>query len=260
MLTYSMYAPLRFSKNTIFGSPWAESQQALDLTTKKLLPPPTAEQLDAMRAQLRSGDAYRQLDVLETAWQYGAGAEPLVPDIAVLLTSQDYVPVSARKYDFSGHAPIAQSARSAIESIGVPPDLETLRALLADHRIFELPEASYDQGAYIGDYGTEYVAPAGSAARLCELMGLDTAQLLEPLGLNAFAENELISWPAQRAIMKLATLLGDPGSDPYAQAALAALATVIEALPEVVSPASKRGFALRDLAQHIRKKLLRTRV
>lgn len=227
---------------------------------KKLLPSPSAEQLEAMRAELRSGDPYRQLAVLEVAWQYGPGATPLVPDMAALLTSQDYVPVNARKYDFSGHAPIAQSAMSAIESIGVPPNQETLRALLADHRIFELPEASYDQGAYIGDYGTEYIAPAGSAARLCELMGVDTARLLDPLGSNAFAENELISWPAQRAIMKLAALLGEPGSDPFAQAALAALATVIEALPEVVAPASKRGFALRDLAQHIRKKLLRTRV
>lgn len=226
----------------------------------KLLPPPTAEQLELMREALRSGDAYRQLEVLETAWQYGAGAAPLVPDMAVLLASQDYVPVGARKYGFSGHAPLAQSARSSLESIGVPPDPETLRGLLVDHRIFELPEATYDQGAYIGDYGTDYIAPAGNAARLCELMGAQMTLLLEPLGRNAFAENELISWPAQRAIMKLADILGAPESDPYAQAALATLATVMEALPEVATPASKRGFALRDLARHIRKRLLRQRV
>lgn len=228
--------------------------------SKELLPPPSDGQVQAMRAELRSGDAYRQLAVLDVAWQYGTGAGPLVPDIVALLTSQDYVPVNARKHDFSGHAPIAQSARSAIESIGVAPDVDTLRTLLADHRIFELPEASYDQGAYIGDYGTEYIAPAGLAARLCEMMGADTALLMKALGRNALAENELIAWPAQRAIMKLADKLAQPGSDPYAQAALAAMATDIETLPEVATPASKRGFALRDLAQHIRKRLLRTRV
>lgn len=219
------------------------------------LPPPTAEELAAMRAELRSNDPYRQLPVLEKLWQYREGAAALVPDIAPLLTSESYVPVSGRKYSFSGHAPIAQHACSAIESIGVPPDRATLEKVLADHRIFELPEASYDQGAYIGDYGTDYIAPAGLAARLCELMGADMWPLVKALGWNALAENELIYWPAHRAIMRFADAVAPPDSNPDARVAIAALAMVIDVMPEVMMPATKRSFALRDLARHIHKRL-----
>jgi hypothetical protein len=74
-----------------------------------------------------------------------------VSDLAALLVSDEYMPCKSLKYEFSGHDLIAFSAMQAIESIGVPPDIETLRTLLADRRVFELPEASYDQGAYIGD-------------------------------------------------------------------------------------------------------------
>lgn len=219
------------------------------------LPPPTAEALEAMRAELGSGDPYRQLPVLETVWQYREGAAGLVPDIAALLTSEAYVPVNGRKYAFSGHAPIAQHACSAIESIGVAPDSETLVPLLEDRRIFELPEASYDQGAYIGDYGTDYIAPAAYAARLCELMGADMAPLVKALGWNALAENELIYWPAHRAISRFADVMSGEKGHYDGRIAITALAAVIDALPEVAAPATKRGFALRDLARHIHKKL-----
>jgi len=214
---------------------------------------PTAEQIEAWRAAMRDGDRYERLEAIEGAGNAGRAAAALVPDLAALLTSEDYVPCTARKHEFSGHAPLAQSAMFAIEGIGVSPEIDTLRTLLGDPRIFLLPEASYDQGAYIGDYSSESIAPAGFAGRLAEMLGLSGFALLDDLALSARHEDKLIAWPSQRCIMRLADRAHH--ATPAECARLADLAASIEALPEAAAPNTHRGFALRDLARHIRKRL-----
>ena len=218
-----------------------------------VMPAPSAEQIEAWRAALRGSDKYECLTAIEAAGKAGRAARSLVPDLAALLTSEDYVPCTAREYEFSGHASLAQSATSAIEAIGVAPEIETLRRLLADPRIFLLPEASYDQGAYIGDYSSETIAPAGFAGRLSEMMGLSAFALLDDLAIAARHDDKLIAWPSQRCIMRLADRAHHALPDECAR--LASLATNLEAMPDVAAPTSHRGFALRDLARHIRKRL-----
>lgn len=216
-------------------------------------PAPTAEQIEAWRKALRDGDKYECLVSIEAVAKAGRAARSLTPDLAALLTSEDYVPCTAREYEFSGHALLAQSAASAIEAIGVSPEIETLRALLADSRLFVLPEASYDQGAYIGDYGSETIAPAGLAGRLAEMLGLSGFALLDALAAAAHHEDKLIAWPSQRCIMRLADRAHHATLDDRAR--LADLAASLEAMPEAAAPTTHRGFALRDLARHIRKRL-----
>lgn len=216
-------------------------------------PPPTAEQIEAWRAALRGGDKYECLEAIEAAGRTGRSARSLVPDLAALLTSEDHVPCTAREYEFSGHALLAQSAASVIEAIGVAPDIEMLRMVLADPRIFLMPEASYDQGAYIGDYSSEYIAPAAFAGRLAEMFGLSGFALLDDLAATALHEDKLIAWPSQRCIMRLADRAHHAA--PTECARLADLAARLEAMPEVATPNTHRGFALRDLARHLRKRL-----
>jgi len=217
------------------------------------LPPPSAEQIEAWRAALRGGDKYACLAAMEAAAKAGRAARSLLPDLAALLTSDDYVPCTARAYEFSGHAPLAQSAASVIEAIGVAPDVETLRRLLADPRTFLLPDASYDQGAYIGDYSSETIAPAAFAGRLAEMLGLGGFALLEDLAVTALHDDTLIAWPSQRCIMRLADRAHHAA--PHECARLADLAARLEAMPDVAAPATHRGFELRDLVRHLRERL-----
>ncbi|MGE0280102.1 MAG: hypothetical protein AB7P20_05750 [Rhizobiaceae bacterium] len=216
-------------------------------------PPPSDEQIEAWRAALGGSDKYARLTAIEAAGQAGRAARSLVADLAALLTSEDYVPCTAREYEFSGHALLAQAAASAIESIGVSPEIETLRSLLGDPRIFLMPEASYDQGAYIGDYSSETIAPAAFAGRLTEMLGLRGFALLDDLAATARHEDKLIAWPSQRCIMRLADRAHH--ASPEESAKLATLTTELEAMPEVAAPNTHREFALRDLARHLRKRL-----
>ena len=197
-------------------------------------PAPSAEQIEAWRAALRGGDKYKCLEAIEAAAKAGRAARSLVPDLAALLTSEDYVPCTAREYEFSGHALLAQSAMFAIEGIGVSPEIETLRTLLGDPRIFLLPEASYDQGAYIGDYSSETIAPAAFAGRLSEMLGLSAFALLDDLATAARHDDKLIAWPSQRCIMRLADRAQHATADECAR--LADLASSIESMPEVAAP------------------------
>lgn len=213
----------------------------------------SSERIEELRAAIRSDDPRECLRGVEAVWPLGKAGAPLVADLAALLTSQDHVPCTALEYEFSGHALLAQSAKSAIESVGIAPDMTTLRTLLADPRIFLMPEASYDQGAYIGDYSSEEIAPAGYAGQLVELMGLDGFVLLNDLAAAACHEHKLVAWPSQRAIMRLADRVAEAGVAERAR--LADLATAVEAMPEAAAPTTLRGFALRDLARHIRKRL-----
>lgn len=215
--------------------------------------PVTAEQIERWRAALRGGDRYNQLDAIEAAGQLGRAAAGLVPDIVLFLASSDYVPCTGREYEFSGHAPLAQSATSAIESIGVVPDFATLRTIMADHRLIMLPEASYDQGAYIGDYSSETIAPAGFAARLVELAGLGGFDLLDALAENALHEAKEIYWPAHRCIMRLAEKVAVATDEQRSR--LLALTEAIEAMPVTTPPTTHHGFDLRDLARYCRKRL-----
>jgi hypothetical protein len=206
-----------------------------------------------LRAMLETGRRRQKLDAMEEAALAHASAAPLVPDLAPFMTSSDYVPCTERQYDFSGHAPLAFQAMSTIESIGVAPDIETLRRLLGDHRRIVLPEACYDQGAYIGDYSSEALAPAGLAARLVPLMGADAFGLLAELAANARHEDDLIAGPARRAVIALSRL--SAASEPRAAAMLRGEMEAVAALPEVAAPATHRGFALRDMARDVLKTL-----
>ena len=216
-------------------------------------PPLTSERIAQLRAMLLTGRRRQKLDAMEEAALAHASAAPLVPDIADFMTSSDYVPVGDRKYGFSGHAPLAFQAMSTIESIGVAPHVETLRRLLGDHQLIVLPEASYDQGAYIGDYSSETLAPAGFAARLVMLMGADAFGLFAGLAANARHQEELIADPARRAILKL-SLLG-PALTADTIAVLRGEMAAVQMLPEVAAPTTSRGFALRDMAADVLKNL-----
>ncbi len=215
----------------------------------------TAARIEKLRAMLREGTRREKLDAMVEAAIAGPPAAALVPIFGLFLGSQDYVPVSERDYDFSGNAPLATAAMSAIEAIGAPPDPAQLRRLLADRRVFELPEASYDQGAYIGDYGTEYVAPAALAAQLVPLLGQGAFALLPDLVRNGRDELKLIWESAIAAIGKFVALL--PEASPADRAALAEVVAEIEGLPDVVvNTRGERAFALREVARLYRRRLV----
>ncbi|MFI0848396.1 hypothetical protein [Mesorhizobium sp. IMUNJ 23232] len=211
------------------------------------------ERIAELRSMLLSGRRRRKLDAMEEAALARASAAPLVPDIAPFMTSSDYVPVGEQEYDFSGHAPLAFQAMSTIEAIGVPPDIETLRRLLNDHQLIVVPEACCDQGAYIGDYSSETLSPAGFAARLVPLMGVEGFGLFTELAANARHENDLIADPARRTVVKL-SLLG-AALTVASIAVLRGEMAAVQTLPEVASPATRRGFALRDMAADVLKNL-----
>lgn len=215
--------------------------------------PLTPERIAALRGILATGNRYEKLDAIEEAGQAGAHAAPLVPNLARLLTSEEYVPCESLDFPYWGHAPLGEEAVGAMQLIGKAPDVPTLLALLDDTRVFELPEASYDQGAYIGDYGTDYIAPAGLAAQLVPLMGADSVELLPVLERNAQIERKEIGAPARRAILDLATIMAiapDAARQVY-------VATVdrIAALPDVIAPKTHLGFDLRDLVAACRRRL-----
>ena len=209
--------------------------------------------LDRLRADLLTGGRLEKLEAIDAAALMGAPAAALVPILATFLTSEEYVPCDQRRYHFSGHAHLCFDAMQAIESIGTPPELRTLRTLLADPRVFFLPEASYDQGAYIGDYGGIKIAPAGLAARLVPLMRHRAFDLLPELFAAACNPSEEIGGPARRAFRKLAEFL--PDASPVARAGYRAAVEAMAALPEAVAPTSLHGFELRDLAAACTRKM-----
>jgi len=213
----------------------------------------TPERIEELRSLLRNGSRNEKLDAMEEAVHGDGLAGSLVPDLAALMTSSEYVPCTQREYEFSGHASLAWTAASVIESIGVAPELDVLRRLLADHRLIVLPEACYDQGAYIGDYSSETIAPAGQAAKLVRLMGVGGFVLLDELAANARLEEELIADPARRTIIALSQLSSAAPAESVAR--LRRELDAIAALPEVATPATHRGFALRDMARDCLRKL-----
>lgn len=209
--------------------------------------------LDELRTLLHSSRPRDNLDAMEAAARMHADAGPLVPDLVRFLYSEAYVPCTARKYEFSGHAILAEEAMRVIEEIGVAPPMDELRRLLADRRVTMMPEASYDQGAYIGDYSSSTFSPAGLAARLVPLYGQDSFALLSDLLSAALDEPEEIRRPAQRAMKRLALVAMQAA--PEHHAAYAAAIEHIAGLPEVVTPATHRGFDLCDLVRDCRKVL-----
>lgn len=207
----------------------------------------TPERIEELRNLLRHGSRNEKLDAMEEAVHGRGLAASLVPDLAALMTSPDYVPCTQREYEFSGHASLAWTSASVIESIGIAPETDLLRQLLADHQLIVLPEACYDQGAYIGDYSSETIAPAGHAAKLVRLMGVGGLALLDELAANALQEEELIADPARRMIVALAKLgMAIPTDD---RRRLWRVLDDVQALPEVTTPATHRGFALRDMVR-----------
>lgn len=213
----------------------------------------TPERIEELRHLLRNGDRNQKLDAMEEAVHGDGLAGSLVPDLAALMTSGDYVPCTQREYEFSGHASLAWTAASVIESIGVAPGVDVLRRLLADHQLIVLPEACYDQGAYIGDYSSETIAPAGQAAKLVRLMGANGFALFDELAANARHEEDLIADPARRTIIALSQLCASAPVESVNR--LWRELDDIAALPEVVTPATHRGFALRDMARDCVRKL-----
>jgi hypothetical protein len=157
---------------------------------------------------LRNGDAYEKLEAMRATAMAGRAAASLVPDLAALLLSDEYV-----HNINTAHAPLCEHATYAIRDIGVAPDRETLRALLASDRVMAFPVACFDQGLYVGDYADENFAPAGLAANLVLLMSISGLTLLPELLANAGKADETIAEPAERAVAKLTALVAeaDPG-------------------------------------------------
>lgn len=209
--------------------------------------------LDELRALLRSARPRDNLDAVEAAALMKADAGPLVSDLVRFLDSEAYVPCTARKYEFSGHAILAEDAMRVIEQIGVPPPMEDLRRLLTDRRVILMPEASYDQGAYISDYSSTTFSPAGLAASLVPLYAQEGFALLAALVSAALDDAEEVAKPARRAMERLARFAWQ--ATPEHRATFAAAIEHIAGLPEAVAPATHRGFDLRDLARHCRKVL-----
>jgi len=209
--------------------------------------------LDELRAALKSPRPFDNLAAIEAAGKMREAAAPLVPDLLQFLTSEAHVPCTSREYEFSGHALLAEQARGAIEMIGVAPDRDALRQLLADHRVFLMPKASYDQGAYIGDYDSETLAPAEQAARLVALFRQGGFAFLPDLEANARHEADEIGQSARRAIGELSRLYRDAsGGD---RAAFAATIDRIGNLPEALAPNTHSGFDLRDLARACKREM-----
>ena len=60
-------------------------------------PPSIAEHIEAWRAVLRGGDKYECVEAIEAVGRAGRSARALVPALAALLTSEDYVSCTARE-------------------------------------------------------------------------------------------------------------------------------------------------------------------
>lgn len=215
--------------------------------------PLTPERVEELRAVLRDGKRWEKSEAMHEAALVESGADPLVPDIAAYLTSDDYIRVSEQEYSFSGITPLAFAAMSSIESIGIAPDVAMLRKLLDDRRIFILPEASYDQGAYIGDYSSQTVAPAELAARLVPLMKADGFALLPELLFNARNDEKQIWEPAMLAIKRLLPFL--PQAAEHHVKHLTASVMAISVGHAMLKPVGLRALELRDLAILCKKKL-----
>jgi hypothetical protein len=213
----------------------------------------TPARIEELRNLLRSGSRKGKLDAMEEAARGHGLAASLVPDLAALMTSSEYVPCTQREYEFSGHASLAWTSASVIEAIGVAPEIDILRQLLANHQLIVLPEACYDQGAYIGDYSSKTVAPAGQAAKLVRLMGMDGFALFDELAANARHEEDLIADPARRTIISLSQLCAAAPAESVKR--FRRELDAVAALPEVMTPATHRGFALRDMARDCVRKL-----
>ncbi len=211
-------------------------------------PAPTST--EALRALLHSPDPWDNLCAIEAMVALKTEAAPLVDDLLGFLTSEKYVSCTNRKYEFSGHAILAEDAAGMIEWIGAPPDREKLRALMADRRVVMMPEASYDQGAYIGDYSSTTFSPAGLASRLVPLLGQDAFALLPELVANAFNEAEEIGRPARRGMRNMVPVV--VAAAPHDRDAYVAEIDRIAALPDVATPRTHIGFDLRDLVRDCR--------
>lgn len=199
------------------------------------------------------GRRREQLDAINAAALLYGAAAPLVPLLATFLTSSEYVPCTEQDYDFSGHTPLAFEAMRAIELIGVAPSIPVLRALLLDPRVLEFPEASYDQGAYIGDYGRSTHAPAGLAASLVPVMGQAGFVLLPELFQAACSSQDEIGKSARLAMERMTGLL--PEASAESRRSMERIAELMASLPDALEPKSYRGFDLRDLAALLKKKL-----
>ena len=205
-----------------------------------------------LREALRTGGELEKLRAIEAAARLTARAAALVPDLAALIGSDQYVQCTSREH-WTGHALIGEEAAKAISAIGVAPDTATLRTLLCDHRVLFFPEACFDQGAYIGDYASQSRVPAALAARLVPLMGPAGLSLLPELAANLRSDADEVSSAASMAIAGLAAKLD--GADDGLVEALRREAGAMAASPEAMAPTTARGFRLRDLAAFCHKRL-----
>jgi hypothetical protein len=212
--------------------------------------------IEVLQALLASPKPRENLKAIEAAALMHAAAAPLVPALTAFLASEAYVPVEQREYSFSGHAILAEDAMRTIEAIGVAPARDELRKLLGERRVVMMPEASYDQGAYIGDYSSTTFSPAGLAARLVPIDAGNAFALLGELAENAVHDAAEIGQPARRALRQIADLAVK--ADPADREAFTATIDRLAPLPQSESPTTHLGFDLRDLARHCRKVLGRT--
>lgn len=205
------------------------------------------------RRKLQSDDLRDKVAAMDAAALAGPAAIPLIPDLVPYLHSTEYLPVTAREYSFSGHAPLCWEAMCAIRATKAGPEKEVLKDLLLDREILMLPEASYDQGAYIGDYSSVTYAVAGLAARIVREMGEGGIPYTPELLVAAQWPDKEIWQPAIVAMSGMAKLLPDVSLEH--RAGLTWLCEEIARMPEVNPPRTDWAFELRDLRDLLRRRL-----
>lgn len=102
--------------------------------------------------------------------------DPLTnPLLLVLLTSQEVADRDA-SYSMAEHEPVAYAAAEAliaarVRDAGTLAHLYELQAA-GSSLDWSFPQASFDQGCYIGEYGGETVSPAQLAERVLRRLGI----------------------------------------------------------------------------------------
>jgi hypothetical protein len=134
-----------------------------------------ADAVEILRSKLSSTDAPSVLAAIKVAAKRKEAC--VVCDLLSLLESDLIVECTAFDFQSSGHQEIAVAAAEALEQIGAPPPFDRVAALLAGTKRLMVPEACYDQGAYIGDYSSAMIVPSALAARIANLLGDDAFKL-----------------------------------------------------------------------------------
>ncbi len=141
---------------------------------------------------LESDDPESVLATLDIVGHSREQSVRLLPAIVNLLSSSQHVPCTNMENPGLGHQSIALAAMRILLALNLPLPADPVLKILNDDASIELPEACYDQGAYIGDYATFAFLPAAYAARVAWLCGAQAAastrRIVELIGLPAASD------------------------------------------------------------------------